>query len=79
MTSNKRKTESVYKMTFNKWIKKQKDIWEELENQQNDTREKRCKFFDDRIKCVLGIYRDSKQSYEGMFQDNKDTVKRGIG
>ena len=76
MTSNKRKTESVYKMTFNKWIKKQKDIWEELENQQNDTREKRCKFFDDRIKCVLGIYRDSKQSYEGMFQDNKDTVKR---
>ena len=63
-------------MTFNQWIKKQEDIWRLLEEQREDTREKRFKFFDSRIKCVLGIDKDSTQSYERMFQDNKDINKK---
>lgn len=61
------------RMTFNMWIKKQKDIYGELQNQQYDSPKKQWKFFDNRINCVLGTARHSEQSYEGMFQENKDS------
>ena len=60
-------------MTFNMWIKKQKDIYGELQNQQYDSPKKQWEFFDNRINCVLGTARHSEQSYEGMFQENKDS------
>ena len=61
------------RMTFNMWIKKQKDIYGELQNQQYDSPKKQWEFFDNRINCVLGTARHSEQSYEGMFQENKDS------
>ena len=54
------------RMTFNMWIKKQKDIYGELQNQQYDSPKKQWEFFDNRINCVLGTARHSEQSYEGF-------------